>query len=144
MAVHHRRLKVIELEIDGHRYECQVRNFEVQNNTADGDRHYTFCPDGEFREDAEDDYALMLEFFTDWRAPHGLAHYLTVNDRQWLNFTLDHHPDIPAEHVRRTGRVRAKAPNLGGEVRTEEITSITLPIEGKPLYTRPGIDDSPS
>lgn len=142
MPVHHRRLKLLELEIGGTSYECQVSQWEVQNNTDDGERHFTFCPDGEFREDADDDYALSLTFFSDWRSPTGLNHFLTVNDKQVVNFTLDHHPDIPAEHVRWTGSVKIKAPNAGGEVRTEETTEVTFPIIGKPVYTRP--EESPS
>lgn len=143
MPVHHRRLKLIELEINGNTYECQVQSWEIQNNTDDGERHFTFCPDGEFREDADDDYALQLNFFSDWRKPTGLAHFLTVNDKQWVNFRLDHHPDIPEEHVAWTGRVRCRAPNVGGEVRTEEMTEVTLPIEGKPTYIPTG-EESPS
>lgn len=142
MTVHHRRLKVIELEINGENYECQVQNWEIQNNTPEGDRHYTFCPTGEFREDADDDYALQLNFFSDWRSPLGLNHFLTVNDKQLVSFTLDHHPDIPAEHVRWTGQIKVRAPNVGGEVRTEEMTDMTFPIEGKPVYSRPS--ESPS
>lgn len=142
MTVHHRRLKLIELEINGESYECQVQTWEIENNTDDGERHFTFCTDGEFREDADDDYALALTFFSDWRSPNGLTHFMTVNDKQWVNFQLDHHPDIAAEHVRWTGEVRLRAPNAGGEVRTEEMTEVTLPIRGKPTYTRPS--ESPS
>jgi hypothetical protein len=137
MPVHHRRLKLIELEIGETSYECQVQNWEIQNNTEDGERHFTFCPDGEFREDADDDYALMLNFFSDWRAPDGLSHFLTENDKELVTFTLNHHPDIEEEHVQWTGQIRVKAPNVGGEVRTEEMTEVTFPIVGKPAYSRP-------
>lgn len=143
MTVHHRRLKLIELEIDGTTYECQVSSWTIENNTDDGERHFTFCPDGEFREDADPDYALALTFFSDWRKPTGLSHYLWEHDQQWVNFRLDHHPDIPDEHVAWSGQVRLKAPNVGGDVRTEEITEITLPIRGKPTY-HPNGEESPS
>ncbi len=140
---HHRRLKTITLSIDTTQYECQVQSWQIVNNTDDGDKHYTFCPDGEFREDADDDYALELTFFSDWRKPTGISHFLWTNDKQEVAFELHHHPDIPAEHVMWTGTVRIKAPNIGGEARTEEMTEVTLPIVGRPSYDASG-DESDS
>lgn len=136
MAAHNRKLKLIEFSIDGTSFECQVQSWQVVNNTEDGELYYTFCPDGEFREDAEPDYALELTFFSDWRSD-GISDFLTLHDQQTLAFVLDHHPDIPAEHVRWTGEVKVKAPSAGGEARTTEMTEITMPIIGKPVYTRP-------
>lgn len=137
MAVHHRKLKLIEFSIDGTQFECQVSEWNVANNTDDGERHFTFCPDGEFREDADDDYALELKFFSDWRSA-GISDFLVQNDKTEVLFELNHHPDVTGEHVRWSGTVRIKAPSVGGEARSEEMTEITLPIKGKPTYTRVG------
>lgn len=135
MSLHSRKLKLIEFVVDGTQFECQVSSWNLQNNTPDGDKLYTFCPDGESREDGEDDYALQLTFFSDWRSA-GISDFLVQNDKQVVAFTLDHHPDVPAEHVTWTGSLKVKGPNVGGAIRTTEVTEVTLPIVGKPVYTR--------
>ena len=103
------------------RFECQVNKWNIANNTEDGEKFYVFCPDGEFREEAEPDYALELTFFADWRSD-GVSDFLTANDQQTVAFQLDHHPDIVGEHVRWAGSVKLKAPNVGGDARTTEMT----------------------
>lgn len=138
---HHRKLKLIEFELDGNSFECQVQSWEMTNNTGDGDRHYTFCPDGEFFDEADPEYALDLTFFADWRSD-GISDFLTQHDQEVVDFTLDHHPDIPAEHVRWAGKCKLRAPNVGGEARETEMTEVTLQVIGKPVYSRPS--DSPS
>lgn len=135
MTVHNRKVKIITFSLDGIQYECQVQTWNIANNTEDGERYYAQCPDGEFREDAEPDYALELTFFADYRSD-GISDYLWANDLALVDFVLDHHPDIPAEHVRWTGQVKIKAPNTGGEARTTEMTEVTLQITGKPTYER--------
>lgn len=134
MTVHNRKVKIIEFTIDGISFECQVQTWNLANNTEDGERFYSQCPDGEFREDAEPDYALELTFYSDWRSD-GISDFLWEHDQETLDFVLDHHPDIAAEHVQWTGQVKVKAPNSGGEARTTEMTEVTLPIVGKPTYT---------
>lgn len=136
MSVHNRRIKLIEFSVDGTQFECQVRSWNLANNTDDGDVMYTLCPDGEFREDTDPDFSLELTAFADWRSD-GISDFLWSHDGETLDFQLDHHPDIPAEHVRWTGQVKVKAPNVGGEARATEQTEITLPVIGKPTYTRP-------
>lgn len=133
---HSRKVKVIEFAIDSTTFECQVQTWNVANNTEDGEKIYTQCPEGEFREEAEPDYALEFTFLADWRAD-GISDFLTAHDGETLGFTLDHHPDIVGEHVRWTGDVKIKAPSAGGEARTTETTEVTLPIVGKPAYSRP-------
>lgn len=135
-AIHHKRLKLIELGLDGEQFECQVKTWKVNNNTPDGDKIYSSCPDGEDREEVDPDYALELVFFADWRAD-GISDYLTVHDGENVPFQLDHHPDISGEHVRWVGAVRIKAPSVGGDARATELTEITLQIVGKPTYSRP-------
>lgn len=138
MAIHQRRLKVIELTLGDPpvSYECALTSWTLTNNTDDGDKIYTYCPDGEDQEEVEPDWALDLTFYADWRE-NGISDYLTANDGQNAAFVLDHHPDIPEEHVRWTGTVRIKAPNVGGDARTTEQTSQTLQIIGVPVYSRP-------
>lgn len=135
MSVHNRKIKTIELGLGVNAFECQVQTWQILNNTPDGARFYTQCPDGEFREEAEPDYALQLSLFADWRST-GVSDWLVENDQTDQPFTLEHHPTIPAEHVTWTGTLRAKAPNVGGAARTTELTEVTLQIKGKPTYTR--------
>ena len=140
MPVHQRKIKQVQFTLgndpDDIAFECQLQNFTIANNTDDGDVIYTLCPDGESREESDDDYALELTFFADWRAD-GISDFLWDHDKEVIGVTLDHHPDIPGEHVRFTGQVRIKAPNVGGEARSTEMTEVTLPFIGKPLKTRP-------
>lgn len=138
MAVHNRKIKQIQFGLDGEQFECQVQSWTLSNNTDDGETMYTQCPDGEFREEADPDFALEVTFFADWRSD-GISDYLWAHDGETVPFVLDHHPDIPAEHVRWAGSVKLKAPNVGGEARTTEQTEVTLPIIGKPEYTRVGV-----
>ena len=55
MTAHNRRLKFITLAIGTPpvSYECQVTSWNINNNTDDGDQIFTYCPDGEFREEAD-------------------------------------------------------------------------------------------
>lgn len=135
-----RKLKIITFTLDGNEFQCQLSSWKVTNNTEDGERFYTFCNDtsdgGEFREDAEPQYALELKFFSDWRSG-GISDYLVVNDLLVVGFTLDHLPDIVGEHVRWVGNVKIKAPTVGGDARTTEVTEVTLQVIGKPTYSRP-------
>ena len=133
-----RKLKILTLTLGGISFQCQLQKFKMNNNTPDGERFYTYCgpgPEGEFREDAEPDYSLDMTFFSDWRSA-GISDYLWLNDQLPVAFIVDHHPDIVGEHVRWTGTLKIKAPTVGGDARTTEITEITLPVIGKPTYTR--------
>jgi hypothetical protein len=136
MTVHSRKLKMITFTLDGNSFECQVEKWKLVNNTEDGEKRYAQCPDGEFREEAEPDYALELTFFADHRSD-GISDYLTQHDQETVDFVLDHLYDIPGEHVRRAGQVKLKDPGMGGDARTTEMIEITLPCIGKPTYSRP-------
>lgn len=135
MTAHHRRLKVITFELDSVEYQAQITSWRVVNNSTDGDKVFTFATDGEFREETDDDYALELKFISDWTSA-GISTYLVENDGETVAFTLDHHPDISAEHVQWTGDCVVKAPSVGGDVRTTEMTEITLQVIGKPAFAR--------
>lgn len=133
---HSRKLKIITFTLLGTSFECQLQKWKMNNNTEDGERFYTFCPTGEFREDAEFDYSLDLTFFADWRF-NGISDFLFTNDQTRVAFVLDHLPDIVGEHVRWTGECKIKAPSVGGDARTTEMTEVTMPIFGEPTYSRP-------
>lgn len=138
MPLHQRKVKVIEFSLGtpAEDFECQVKTWTLTNNSGDPNKLYSQCPDGEAFEETEDDYALELEFYSDWRSD-GVSDWLWDHDREDVAFQLDHHPDIPAEHVRWTGTCHIVAPNVGGEARTTEMTSVTLRCIGKPVKTRP-------
>jgi hypothetical protein len=116
-------------------YKCQITNWNIENNTADGDLVYTHCPDGEFREDADDDYALTFDFISDWQE-NGISDFFASNDGETVAFTIENHPDDPDWHVGWTGTCKIKAPNVGGEARQTERQSASFPIIGKPVYGR--------
>lgn len=150
MTVHHRKLKQIVFTIgdesasppiDEEQFECQIKSWMMNNNTEDGERFFTFCPDGEAREDPDQDWSLDLTFSSDWRE-NGISDFLQTHDQKWVDFVLDHHPHLEDEHVRWSGRCKIKAPNIGGEARATEEQTITLPVEGKPLYER--VESSPA
>lgn len=130
-----RRLKQIQFQLGANSFECQVSSWQIQNNTDDGDKLYTYCPDGEYISETDADYALNLQFFADWKV-NGISDFLVANDGLDVAFTLDHHPDIVGEHVQWTGTCRVKAPTVGGNVRTNETGEVTLKIVGKPTFTR--------
>ena len=135
-----RKLKVITLTLSGVQYQMQLSHWVMKNNTANGTKYYVFSgPADDFIEDGEPDYELELKFFADWRT-NGISDYLTQNDLQPVGFQLDHYaayPDMVNEHARWAGNLKIKAPDAGGDVRTTELTDITLPVIGKPAYTRP-------
>lgn len=136
-APHNRRLKLLELAIGDINFECQLSSWTMDPGLDDGDRQYTYCPDGQFSEEVDPDYTLDLTFFSDWRE-NGISDFLTAHSGETATFVLDHHPDIALEHVQWSGSLVVKAPPVGGDARTTETTEITLQILGTPDYTRPG------
>jgi hypothetical protein len=135
VALHNRKLKVINLTIGGNTYECQISNWELQNNTEDGEKIYSFCPDGEAIEETDPDWALSLTLYSDWTV-NGISDYLMANDGVDAAFSIVHHPGTIGEQVQWTGTLRIKAPNIGGEIKTTETQTVVLPIIGKPVYAR--------
>lgn len=130
---HHRKLRRIMLQLDGTDYSEQLQTGRVVNNTGDPERFFTFGPVGEFLEPAEPEWALELTLYSDWRSS-GISAYLTENDNQIVPFTFELHPGVTGEHVRYTGNVLIKAPSAGGEARAQDMTEVTLQIEGKPTF----------
>jgi hypothetical protein len=139
MTIHSRKIKLIEFSLGTDpadiAFECQVQSWNINNNTEDGEKIYTLCPTGEDEEETDPDYSLSITAYADWRSD-GFSDFLWANDGETVAFTLHHHPDIPAEHVSWTGQVKIKAPTVGGEARTTEMTEVELSIIGKPVYAR--------
>lgn len=138
MAVNHRKLMHSTLSLAGTQFESQLREFNLNNDTDDAEQFHTYGGEGEsFAEPADDSYTLDLNFYADWSAG-GVSDFLTANDGNTVTFVLDHHVDVVGQHVRRTGSVLIKAPTMGGEVRTTELTETSLTVIGKPSYERIG------
>jgi hypothetical protein len=139
MTIHKRRIKLIEFSLGTDpsdvAFECQVQAWSLNNNTEDGDKIYTLCPTGEDREEVDPDWSLDVTAFSDWRS-NGFSDYLFQHDGDTVDFRIDHHPDIPAEHVSWTGQLKIKAPNVGGEARENEMTEVSFVIIGVPVYAR--------
>lgn len=133
---HSRKLKIITFTIGSIAFECQLTSWKLNNNTPDGEKLFTYCPNGETREEGDDDYSLELKFLSDWRLD-GISDFLVTHDKEIAAFVLDHLPDIVGEHVRWSGDLYVKAPPVGGDIRTTERTEITLQCIGKPAYSRP-------
>jgi len=137
MTTNHRRLKKINLSIDGTSgFECQLTSWNLDPGVQDGDRVYTYCDDS-FIEDTDNEPTLDLKFVSDWTAA-GISTFLWENAGLEAAFVLDHHPDIVGEHVRWTGNLLVKAPAVGGDARDTEMTEITLQVIGDPVFTRVG------
>lgn len=141
MVATHSQLKQIEFSLGvgdpstPTQFECQVMTWNIANNTEDGEKVFTFCPDGEYREDTVPDYALEFTFIADW-TDGGVSDFLTLNDGAVADFTLSHHPEDPDQNVQWVGTCKIKAPNVGGEARTGERSEVTMPIIGEPAYSR--------
>lgn len=131
-----KKRKRITLMVNGVAHETQVTTARVVNNTEDGEVLYTYAPDGEVREEADPNYALELTYFANWTVT-GISWLLSQLDGQTVDFSFTDYPDDPAWTVTREGQVKIKEPSLGGQVRTNDIQELTLPIIGKPTLTRP-------
>jgi hypothetical protein len=136
MTAHNRKLKTLTFDLDGTEFQVQLNTWSLANGTADGETLYVYAPDEEFVDDSDPSYTLSATFYSDWRAG-GISDFTWTHDGETLPFTIDHHPDIAAEHVQWTGMVKIKAPDVGGDVRTTEVTSVQWTVVGKPDFVRP-------
>lgn len=138
MTANNRKLKIITLDIGGSEFQAQLTDWKITNDTDDAEIKYTFGGDDEaFAEEADASFKLELKFYSDWRSG-GISDFLWAHDGETVTFQLDHLPDIVGEHVQWGGSVQIKAPSVGGEIRTTEVTEATLAIVGKPVYARIG------
>jgi hypothetical protein len=137
MSAHNRQLKLIEFTLEDVNYECQIVSWQFDPGIPDSTRVETFCPDGVVLEEGTAAPTLQFTFLSDW-TEDGISDFLTAHSGEDADFVLDHHPDIPTEHVRWTGSARLKAPPVGGEKNAGERTAITLQCLTTPVYTRVG------
>jgi hypothetical protein len=136
--IYSRKLKTIVFQLDGESFQCQIKSWKLNNNTPTGERLYAFCPDGETFEEGDPDYTLDLTFYSDWRS-NGISDFLTAHDQETVDFTLEHHGDeVDGSAVAWNGQVKLMAPSVGGDIRTTEMTEVTLPCIGKPEYAHLG------
>lgn len=136
MTVKHTKLKEILFDLGGDNFEIQLSDWTLNNDTDDPEIFFTYGGDDEsFAEEAEPAWSLDLKFYADWRSD-GISDFLTAHDGETVAFTITHHPGVAGEAHERSGSVLIKAPSVGGEVRSTEITETTLAVIGKPTYTR--------
>lgn len=139
MSIHKNQLKYVSFELDGNEFRAQLQTWNLNDNTDDPDKIYTYGPDGQ-NEDSEDevaDWELALKFFSDWRTPTGLNHYLWSNAGNVVAYTIHHNLGTTGEDPTFSGEVKLKRTSVGGDVRTTEVTELTLPIIGTPDYDPP-------
>lgn len=133
-TVHNRRLKYVIFSINGVTgFQCQLQSWQINNNTPEGQRQYTYCPDGQFVDEADPAWTLDLRFFADWRS-NGISDYLWSHRGEPAVVTIQHHPGIIGESKQFSMDTVIRAPSVGGDVRTTEQTSVTLTIAGEPDY----------
>lgn len=135
MTTENVKIKVVQFSLAANFFECQVKNWKMNNNTPTGERFYAQCPDGEFFEQAEPDWTFDLVFYADWRL-NGVSDWLWMNRNTTQPFVLKHHYDLPGRGVQWSGSCVIPAPSVGGEERTTELTEITVPCIGEPVYVR--------
>lgn len=135
MGAHNRKLKYITFLIGGIEQQIQISSWKINNNTADGTTFYTFAPDGAFVEAADADFSIDVVAFADWRSA-GFSDYLWAHDGETVPYVLTHLAEFAGETVTWSGEAQIKAPSVGGEVRTTEITETTLKCVDKPVYAR--------
>lgn len=137
MTANNKRLKQLTLVINGVDYACQATDVNVVNNTPDGDKVFTFCADGEFREETDDDWALEVKWVSDWTAG-GFNRILEANNGVTVPAIVTFHTDaLGTWSHRETGNVILKAPSKGGTVRTTDMSEQTFLFVGKPVTTYP-------
>lgn len=130
MVAHNRRLDYITLDIEGVQYECQIEEWKLNPPQNIGDKGYTFCPDGEYREQVDpDDWTLDLTWLTDWRTG-GLDRVMwaagTSAPDTPLDFELVNHPTVTGEAVSWVGQIYPRCPPAGGKARETEKTAMTF------------------
>jgi hypothetical protein len=131
-----RKLNVLTFTLGGIQFQKQLTSVIVGNNTDDPTITYTFAPDGQFAEEADDSYDLQIAGVADWTAG-GLSDYLWSHKGESITCQIDQLVGYAGEQVRWTGTVYVKAPAALGEVRTTERFETTMSWVGAPVYSRP-------
>lgn len=136
MSIHAPTMKYVSLEIGGNEFRAQITDWRLVDDSEDGDKIFTYGEDGENedQEEGTDAWNLELKFYADYRTPTGLNHYLWTNAPGVANYTIHHNLGVDGSDPVYSGQVKLKRPNVGGEVRTKELTELTLPTVGVPDY----------
>lgn len=137
MSIHANQLKYVSFDIGGTDFRAAIKTWRLVDNTDEPETIYSYGPDGQ-NEDTEEEnpaWALELEFYSDWRTPTGLNHYLWTNAGTTVTYTIGHNLGSTGEDPEFSGEVKLKRTSVGGEVRTTEMTELTLPVVGVPDYT---------
>lgn len=137
---HLRRIKTISFILDGVEYSTQITSWKVSTGDKVGDRVYTQSIAGEGHnstiEETDGTPTLDITFGADFRAA-GISDKLWQHHNEIVEYSLDHHPDIPEEHIQFSGLVQLKAPDVGDDSRKTEIQETNMPIIGPiPAYER--------
>lgn len=131
-----RRLKLLNLTIGTVSVECQLSSWNLDPGVQDGDRLYSYCPDGVTIGETDAEPTLQLKTYSKWVAG-GFEDFCWTNRGVVADFQLDHHPDIALEHVRWNGQVLVQPTPVGGDRGDQEMTEITFMCVGDPDYSRP-------
>jgi len=131
-----RRLKVVNLTIGTVSVECQLSSWKLDPGVQDGDRLRSFCPDGVAIAETDSEPTLQLKAYSKW-VVGGFEDFCWNNRGVVADFQLDHHPDIPTEHVRWNGQVLIQPTPVGGDRGDQEITEITFMVIDDPIPSRP-------
>ena len=137
MSIHAPTMKYVSLEIGGIEFRAQITDWKLVDETDEGDSIFTYGADGQ-NEDSEeptDAWNLELKFYADYRSPSGLNHYLWTNAPGTATYTIHHNLGTDGSDPVFSGEVKLKRPSVGGEVRTKELTELTLKVVGVPDYT---------
>jgi hypothetical protein len=81
----------------------------------------------DFEEETDAEPTLAVTFFADWRED-GISDFLWTNRGQVATVSITHHAGLVGEEVQFTGKVRLKAPPVGGEARTTEEQEVTFVV----------------
>lgn len=139
---HQRRLKTITLTLDGVEVSGQIKTWKFDPGFTLGDQQFTFATAGEghnsFFEETDPKPTLQLGFYDDWRSG-GISDLLwSTAPNTVADFTLQHHPDVTAEHITITGSLVVLPHPIGGDVRTTEVGDQTFGVLAGYTYDHPG------
>lgn len=133
------KLKKANMTFGANDFSVQLQTVTLDPGAQDGEYLYSYGGDeeGVYVEDTDYEPTMELVFYADWRA-NGVSEYFWNHAGETVDFVLDHHPYDPTLHVQFTGKVKIQPAPVGGEVRTSEMTEITLQCVGLPVMTRVG------
>jgi len=139
--VNKRRLREASIKLGSPltEFNAQIEEWTLVNNTDDGEQIFTYAPGtaGEDREDTDPQWAMVLKGPSDW-TEGGFSDWSWDHDGETVAFTVIGHSDsVTGWKTQYDGQVKIKAQSVGGANRSTDRFEVTLPIIGKPTYSRP-------